>query len=160
MAVIELVSKDKIKPFTIVDDEDYEWLSEYRWRWQAGYAVATIDKRDVKMHRLIMQPTPEQVVDHKNGQRHDNRRANLRLATFTENARNHRKASYANMSSNFVGVSRKGYDDSRTVTWKATIQGHSLGNYQTEEEAAYIRDQAAMQLYGEFAYTNFNYEPI
>ena len=77
---------------SIVDDDDYDWLSEYKWS-------ASVDKRDkyvsarttvykyfegykwrrsVKMHRLIMDAKIGECVEHINGDPLDNRRCNLR----------------------------------------------------------------------------------
>ena len=43
------------------------------------------------MHRLIMQPSPDMVVDHINGDGLDNKRENLRIVTHGQNIRNSSK---------------------------------------------------------------------
>jgi hypothetical protein len=73
---------------TLVDDEDHEWLSQ--WKWQAHksstlwYAVRT---GTIRMHRLILglEKSDKRVVDHLNKDSLDNRRANLRICTIHEN---------------------------------------------------------------------------
>ena len=81
----------------LVDDEDFDWLNQWKWHLGAGgYASRrewnAVEKRTrgVLMHRLILNAPPPigYVVDHINRNRLDNRRANLRLSTFQENARN------------------------------------------------------------------------
>ena len=70
---------------TTVDDSDYESLKGYRWSLINGYAARTSRKyehlpRTVKMHRQILgllRSGKAIQVDHINGDRLDNRRANL-----------------------------------------------------------------------------------
>jgi hypothetical protein len=86
----------------LVDVDDYDWLSQWRWnRWYRSgghwqvYAKRNVGpaRSTVRMHREIMQrvdPRPPieaggLVVDHRNGQTLDNRRANLRWLTGVEN---------------------------------------------------------------------------
>jgi hypothetical protein len=62
----------------IVDAQDYEWLSRYKWHASvsgdgAVYAKRQVRGHDVFMHRLIMQPPKGMVVDHINGNGLDNR---------------------------------------------------------------------------------------
>jgi hypothetical protein len=75
----------------IVDDADFESLSEFRWRSSGRYAVCQDGRRRViHMHRLISQPPEGLCVDHINGNGFDNRRSNLRNCTLAENVRNSR----------------------------------------------------------------------
>ena len=80
--------------WTLVDAEDYAWLSEHIWNvswgsrtpWQK-YAKRNVgpERATLRMHREIMmraEPRPDDFiavhpVDHDNGQTLDNRRANL-----------------------------------------------------------------------------------
>ena len=80
--------------FAQVDDEDFEFLSQ--WRWHANlkpYAVCGVDagsgtRTSMYMHRLIMSPTGKDVVDHIDGDSLNNTRSNLRICTHAENLRN------------------------------------------------------------------------
>lgn len=73
----------------MVDDADYEWLSQYRWSCNGlGYAQAWVEKRHWFMHRLIMGAKKGQEIDHRNRNKRDNRRDNLRFCTRSENCRN------------------------------------------------------------------------
>ncbi len=116
------------------------------------YAVAHVG-RTIYLHRLVM-AAPEGVeVDHVNGNPLDNRRANLRLATRSQNAAN--RPSYRG-SSRFKGVCRA---NTQSPRWRAWIlfEGKSryLGSYHSEDEAARAYDAAAYEQWGEFAHLNF-----
>ncbi len=86
---------------TLVDDCDYDFLNQ--WRWLASrsrksdnyYAIRTVyngkKKINTKMHRVILDAKDGDVVDHINMNCLDNRRCNLRLCTYSQNAKNRRK---------------------------------------------------------------------
>lgn len=104
MRQIELHGKHAIGEhrFTVVDDEDYAELSQYRWKAKPNgdgkivYAirVAQIDGKtvDIRMHREVLglvRGDPRD-VDHINHDSLDNRRANLRACTRSINVANSR----------------------------------------------------------------------
>ena len=85
--------------FALVDDADYPSLSRKAWRLRKGYAVARFSvyrpgrndkKQEIPMHRLVLglSPGDPREGDHKNRDRLDNRRDNLRIATRAQNAQN------------------------------------------------------------------------
>ncbi|MEV8270065.1 HNH endonuclease [Microbacterium oleivorans] len=163
MPRIELRSQDKIKPYVIVDEADVPELSKYTWRWSGRYATTSIPQPDgrtksLAMHRLIMNAKQGEQVDHINRKTFDNRRANLRIVTSQQNNWNRGKGYSTHGTSAYVGVSL--YKPDGQPRWQASIAGNVLGIFDDEDEAAYVRDQAAMQLYGEHAFLNFNYEPV
>ena len=50
------------KGVTLVDNEDYEWLSRYSWCINScGHAVANVDGRNTLMHRLILRLTDPKI---------------------------------------------------------------------------------------------------
>jgi hypothetical protein len=139
----------------MVDAADFEWLNKHKWYGNGGpggYAASTVDGKAIFMHRLIMNAPAGLVVDHANGNRHDNRRSNLRKCTHSENRRNTRKSRGA---SRFKGVSW-----SRAMgKWQAKIHQNGksirLGYFDDEIEAAMAYDLKARELFGEFACLNF-----
>lgn len=143
--------------FSIVDDSDYELLIQYKWYGNPdGYAIG---ERRVKithgtplMHRVILRASSEFYVDHKNHNRLDNQRNNLRIATHSENTRN--QLPLPKKSSKYKGVSWC----KNVSRWKAKIasgkKSTPLGQFSTQREAALAYNQAALIRFGEFAFLN------
>ena len=90
---IELASGHTV----LADDADKELLLPYSWhlnRTGGGrlYVSARVrgdgpPYKRIKMHRLIMDPSPGMVVHHKNNNGLDNRRCNLEVVTTRQNLR-------------------------------------------------------------------------
>jgi len=80
-----------------VDDEDYKWLSKFKWGPHKGYAVRVVKDKEtnkwltILCHRLIMNPDKEKVVHHINLDRLDNRKKNLEILSNAEHLRLHAK---------------------------------------------------------------------
>ena len=108
----------------------------------------------VRMHREIMNAPAGLLVDHKNRNPLDNRRANLRLATHSQNMQNRGKFR-SNATSQFIGVCLV----KKTGKWKAQIKHQKkyifLGEFDSEIDAAKAYDAAAIKYHGEFARLNF-----
>jgi len=137
----------------IVDAEDYEWLSQYKWYAGAPKSSGTMYARRygpggvVLMHRMIMNPPKGMVVHHINGNGLDNRRCNLHICTQRENIQ--RRGKSACGQSRFIGVSPCGNK------WQATLRGEYLGLFDDEVEAARARDRRAVEVYGQRVWLNF-----
>ncbi len=154
MSVAIPLTKGKV---AIVDDADAEMLSQYRWCYlSVGYAARheRINGKDrmILMHRFLLSASPEQLVDHINGNGLDNRRENIRLCTKADNQRNQRRN-----SKNTTGYKGVSFDKGRGK-YIASIQVLGtqihLGRFSTAEEASKAYEEAASRYHGEFAYTH------
>ncbi len=142
--------------YTIVDDEDYEWLNQFKWYAVRGrstfYAQRMLKRKCLRMHREIMNAPLGKEVDHRNRDGLDNQRANLRVCTHQQNIFNHIKQKKA--TSRHKGVSW----NKRERKWIARI-GHNkqrmyLGYFNNEDEAARAYNEKVTELFGEFARPN------
>jgi hypothetical protein len=136
-----------------VDAADFEWLSQWTWYLCNGYAGRRNKEIWIYMHREIMKPPKGMDIDHKNHNKLDNTRENLRVCTRAENIRNRRKP--RNVSSRFWGVS---YIKAR-ARYMAFVSHEgkvvSCGCFLKELDAARAHDTKAVELHGEFARLNF-----
>lgn len=142
--------------FAIVDDGDYEFLNQFKWYHALGYARRDITdngkSKNIWMHREVLGVEEGKFTDHINGDGLDNRRANLRSCTHTENMRN---AKPHGKTSKYKGV----YWYKKRSKWVSKIcvdrKQIYLGNFDLEKEAAESYDCAAKHYFREFAYLNF-----
>jgi hypothetical protein len=150
--------------FAIVDPEDYERLAKYRWhlsksptssyaaRWQCSRPGGL--RKKIWMHREVIDIPKHLLCDHINGNGLDNREANLRPATVSQNLCNRPKTK-AKTRSKYKGLEW----DKTQRKWKVRIQYNGrkiyLGSFSNEIDAARAYDKKAKGLFGQFAYLNF-----
>jgi hypothetical protein len=146
----------------IVDDDDFEWLSRFKWcsgRHSDGKFIARrtlyLGKQPngkfgyatILMHREILGVSDSKVeVDHINGVTLDNRRANLRPCTKEQNQWNRGKN--RNNSTGHKGVFRNHGGFSARIT--ANGKERCLGTFSTVEKAAKKYADASAELHGDF----------
>lgn len=138
--------------FAIVDDDDYERVSQYKWHAMAnGPKTHIYAATKLRMHRLIIDAPPECFVDHINGDTLDNRRCNLRLCTNSQNQQN---TGSRGGTSKYKGVSFQ----ARTRKWIAGFQYNGInyhcGTWDNEEDAARAVDKKRGEVCGDFASKN------
>jgi hypothetical protein len=147
----------------IVDDEDAHLVLPHKWMasrsdparsWRASRRV-TVEGREITlwMHQVIVgvREWPRIEIDHRDGNGLNNTRANLRIATPSQNRAN--RSFPPNPVSGLRGV------HPLRGRWKAHIRSNgkqrNLGMFDTKEEAAKAYDAAALDAFGEFARLNF-----
>jgi hypothetical protein len=135
----------------LVDAADAEIVQGYTWylskRQNCAYACRRVQTngkaRTIYLHRVIANPADNEVVDHKNHDGLDNRRANLRNCTQGANLQNRRSAQ-SNNSHGHYGIWRK------RQRWVASIQVAGkrtyLGYFKTVEEALAARREAEQKM--------------
>lgn len=141
-----VVSKNHV---VLASPEDKDVLSLGWTVGKLGYAM----RRKGYLHRAIFgDEINGLVVDHKNGNKLDNRRNNLRACTHQQNICNQKLR--ADSTSGFKGVSW----DKKRQKWRAYIRLHgkhkSVGRYADKLEAAAAYNREAKRVYGEFARLN------
>ncbi len=143
----------------VIDEADAHLVTGRTWRSakvnkhsDAIYAVGRVGCKDIYLHRHIMSAPGGLQVDHADGNGLNNRRANLRLATHSQNRINSRL--YANNKSGFRGVSAL-----PSGKWEASAKQAGrkkfLGHYSDPAAAARAYDDFAREHYGPFARLNF-----
>lgn len=140
----------------IVDLVDSGLVSKYKWQTLHNkstgkhYIRTRVKNKTILLHRLLLDAPPNYVVDHINGITTDNRRSNLRIATYSQNNMNQKIK-----LTKYKGIKWK--NDERK--WQARIALHgkeiSLGQFMCPILAALKYDNAALQLFGEYARLNF-----
>ncbi len=141
----------------LVDATDYPCVAGLQWRLHTPhpgftYARATLrtadgQRRDILMHRLLLDAPRALHVDHRNHNGLDNRRANLRLVTRAQNEQNRRgAASHSQTGVRNVGLWHRGY----RVRIQVNGQRIEIGRYRTLAQAA-AAAAAARAEYGMYA---------
>lgn len=167
MKAIVIHSKTYGRKEVLVDDEDYELVSQYKWNLDKipnsnkFYAIHSFNKgkdengtyrfSSFKMHRLIMR-FPKTKIDHKDNDGLNNLRSNLRLATNNQNGYN--QTINANSKSGFKGVSYKNTEGRYAV--RIRVNGRIIygGGFQNIVAAAKKYNELAVIHHGEFAKLN------
>jgi hypothetical protein len=153
--------------FVIVDDDDFDLVSKYKWHLQRGETHNTyyvymnniynkhpdFHQKCIPIHRLILGVNDRRLdVDHIDQNGLNNQRSNIRISTRTQNQRNRRLQK--NNTSGYKGVSWR--SDRRR--WKANIKFEGkllhLGLFTCPQAAARAYNNAAIKYFGDFAKLN------
>ena len=146
-----------ISAAVVLDSDDVALVADRRWYARTArektYACTNIgvgkSRRGVLMHDVIMNPAGGFEVDHRDGNGLNNRRSNLRNVSHRDNTLNRRVVA----KSGYKGVSKSG-DRWRSVIHVKQGEQRYLGTFGTPEAAAQAYNDAAVRLFGEFAWLN------
>lgn len=150
----------------IIDKEDEEKILPHKWYafgkenhknpifWAARKTRIDGKQKTLLMHREILKPPENAVVDHINGDGLDNRKCNLRIATVSQNRANERSIRNR-MGFRGVSLSSKGHKKPFYAKIICNHRTYFLGHYETIEQAAMAYDKKAIELFGDFAVLNF-----
>ena len=156
----------------LVDDKDFEWLSQWNWHYsrdktkKTGYAMrhnnSNLKRPLIQIHIAIMKRYKRwrkgKQVDHINTCGCDNRKENLRLATSSGQKINVRLRT--NNTSGVTGI----YWNRNAGKWHARIKTNGkqkhLGYFISIEEAIKARLKAEIKYFGEFQYDPTNVCPL
>jgi len=140
--------------FTVLlDDEDAPKYDALSWYIADGYVIHTVGRfaPKLRLHRYLMDTPDDMQVDHRDSNKLNNQKSNLRVCTAADNLKN--KSRCCDNTTGYIGISFK------RDSWQAEITAdgkyHYLGQYSSAIEAARARDEAAKELHGEFARLNF-----
>lgn len=137
----------------VVDVGMFEYINQWNWWCSKGYALRYVGRKMITMHSLVLKVRKGMEIDHKDRDRLNNRRKNLRPCTKIQNQGNRWKPRHAK-SSKFKGVwfskccklfVAEGTENGRKV---------SFGYFQSEIDAAKAYNKWAKVHFGEFAYLN------
>jgi hypothetical protein len=139
----------------LVDNEDYEWLNQWKWHYHV-YAMRNThehNRKKILMHREIIKAPAGMDTDHIDHDKLNNCRSNLRICTRSENQMN--RKTYKDSVSGYKGV----YFNRSDRVWMARIGiDHKtiyIGSFSDAKNAAMAYDKEAKILFGEFAHLNF-----
>lgn len=132
----------------LIDEDDLNKVKDYNIYIDNGYVHITKRDKHYRLHRFLMNPKKNDVIDHINRNPVDNRKENLRICSQSENSRNNSISK--NNKSGVAGVSF----GKKENKWKAYIKFNKkhihLGCYDDFNEAVKARKEAEIKYFGEF----------
>lgn len=143
--------------YAIVDDEDFEYLNQWKWYYNKGYACRNVNKGLINgtkkiiveaMHRRILGIQDSREIDHIDCDKLNNQRSNLRYCSSQENKWN--RPRFKNNTSGYKGV----FWHKRVNKFMAAIcinyKLKHIGYFDTAEEAAIAYKKEAEKNHGDF----------
>ena len=147
----------------IVDDEDFDYLNQWKWSLRPtgngiSYAIRGFKKHEkskiksISMHRQIMNPDKGYVIDHIDGNTLNNQKINLRICTQSQNCGNQKIP--INNTTGFKGVQFNKIQNRYYAQITVNKKNIYLGSFIDPIDAAKAYNEAAIKYKGEFANLN------
>jgi hypothetical protein len=141
----------------IVSNKDYQTLQKYKWHAHKDKHAKTYyalragnpkfgEPRRMGMHTMILGMP---LIDHKNGNGLDNRRSNLRQATFSQNSHNHKIRT--NNKSGYKGVNWNSVSNKWMARISVNYKRVYLGTFELAKDAHAAYAAATQRYFGKFA---------
>ena len=171
MKLINVSTPKLPNTFTQVDDEDFEYLNQWKWHatkrkgnpmYVERNMVVDGKRKSVKMHRIIMDCEQGKIIDHKDRDSLNNQKCNLRICKHSDNNKNRTSCG----TSKYLGVhwhtnkylTKSGDKMKIRSFWLASIRVDGkqkyLGSFKKEDDAALAYNIAAKKFHKEFANLN------
>lgn len=150
MKEVKLINSDLI---ALVDDEDFERVSQYKWRFKKDSRHPTyftvrgsVNRKEVYLHRFILNiGKTSLVVDHIDRNTLNNQKSNLRLVTQRENVMNSKSRED---SLDFIYVSKRVNKHTTSFTVDSHCIKMSKKSYCSYEDALLARDKLMVEHFG------------
>lgn len=133
------------------DIEDFDKIKNYCWYESSdGYIITYKQNKILYLHRLIMNPSEDELIDHIRHNLYDNRKKSLRICSSSNNHMNSHMQK--NNTSGFTGVCYHKNND----VWISRIFDKVIGYYKNKEDAIEARKQAEEKYFKEWSFKNSN----
>lgn len=141
---------------TVVDDDVFDYVNQWKWSYSGGYAVGHFSRKRVLLHRVIAEykglKVDGLVVDHIDRNKLNNQLFNLRPCSNGQNARNQR--GHSDSTSTFKGV----HFLQKRRQWVVNIgidgSVKFFGMFHSQVIAAVFANDVIREHHGEFAVLN------
>lgn len=125
----------------LCDLDDYEKVKAIHWNVEFDGCNWYVRNRykNIKLHRLIMNPSRDMIIDHINHNTLDNRKENLRVCTHSENNKNKPLIiNYPHTTSEYgIGV---WYSHGKYKCYRVQIKGFKVKCFKEMEKAIMYRN--------------------
>jgi hypothetical protein len=145
--VFRVPTKSYLNAVTIIDKEDWERVSKYRWtvhNESGNLYVRSSDRSQIRIHRLIMNAPSNMFVDHIDNNTLINIKSNLQICTLQQNS-----AKQKSRTNSIRGIR---FRDNK---WEVSIETHGrtlyLGRHKDLVDAMKAYNRVATILFGSFA---------
>lgn len=149
--------KNEGHSWAAVDDDKFEYLNQWKWRFNSwGYILRgerkNGDYKAVFMHREVLKPMENEVIDHINLDKTNNTLKNLRACSNAQNVRN--IGLRKDNKSGYKGVHYNKFHQKWCSQITVNNKQINLGYFDCKHQAALVYNNYAKELHEDFAWFN------